>query len=156
MEKPDLVYMVFIATSAEQLWALLTSAEESPKWFFGNRIELGNAPGDGYRVIRSSGETVVDGGVLAIEPPHRLRVRWDMPGNPLGDGRANEVEYRIDQAADGVVKLSVLEYHYTPVPEDWQRAGREGWSLILSSLKTILETGRPLPPVTPSHPEEQP
>lgn len=154
MDKPDLVYMIFIKTTVERLWALLTSAEESPRWFFGNRIEIGSAPGDPYKVIRATGETAVDGGVLAIEPPHRLRVRWDMPGDPLGPGRPNEIEYRIEQAAEGVVKLSVSEFHYTPVPEDWQRSGREGWSLILSSLKTILETGRPLPPVTPSHPEE--
>ena len=153
MDKPDLVYMIFIEATAERLWALLTSAEESPKWFFGNRIEIGQEPGSPYRVIRPDGAAVVDGGVLAIEPPHRLRVRWDMPGDPLGPGRANEIEYRIDQAAEGVVKLSVLEYHHTPVPEPWQRAGREGWSLILSSLKTILETGRPLPPVTPGEPQ---
>jgi uncharacterized protein YndB with AHSA1/START domain len=154
MEKPDLVYMIFIETSAERLWSLLTSAGESPKWFFGNRIELGAAPGDPYRVIRADGETVVDGGVLAIDPPRRLRVRWDMPGDPLGPGRSNEIEYRIEDAAPGVVKLSICEFHHIAVPEAWQRAGREGWSLILSSLKTILETGRTLPPVTPSPPEE--
>jgi uncharacterized protein YndB with AHSA1/START domain len=86
MEKPDLVYMIFIETSADRLWSLLTSAVESPKWFFGNRIELGSAPGDPYRVIRADGQAAVDGGVLAIEPPRLLRVRWDMPGDPLGPG----------------------------------------------------------------------
>jgi uncharacterized protein YndB with AHSA1/START domain len=156
MDKPDLVYLIFIETSADRLWALLTSGEESPRWFFGNRIEIGDAPGGPYRVLRPDGVAVVDGQLLVVEPPQRLRVRWDMPGDPLGPGRANEIEYRIEPAAPGVVRLSVLEYHHTPVPEDWQRAGREGWSLILSSLKTILETGRPMPPVTPSHPEEQP
>lgn len=153
MEKPDLVYMIFIETTPERLWSLLTSAAESPKWFFGNRIEIGSKPGDPYRVIRPDGEAAVDGAMLAIEPPHRLRVRWDMPGNPLGEGRPNEIEYRIEPAAEGVVRLSVLEFHYLAVPEDWQRAGREGWSLILSLLKTICETGRALPAVTLGEPK---
>jgi len=155
MDKPDLVYMIFIETSAAALWTLLTSAEESSKWFFGNRIEVGEAAGKPYKVIRSDGAEAVSGRILAIDPEHRLRVSWEMPGDPLGwgDVRPNEIEYRIEPAAEGVVKLSVLEFHYNPVPEAWQRSGREGWSLILSALKTILETGRPLPPVTPGAPQ---
>lgn len=152
-ERPDLVYIAFIETSAEKLWALLTSEAESPKWFFGNRVELGAAPGGPYRVIRPDGVAAVDGAIVAIEPPKRLRVRWEMPGNPLGDGRPNEIEYRIEQAAAGVVRLSVSEFHYLSVPEEWRQSGREGWSLILSALKTICETGRALPPVTPGEPK---
>jgi uncharacterized protein YndB with AHSA1/START domain len=152
MENPDLVYMIFIETSADRLWSLLTSPAESPEWFFGNRIEIGDAPGGPYRVMRDGGEAAVDGHILAIEPGRRLRVAWEMPGNPLGEGPPNEIEYLIEPAAEGVVKLSVLEFHRLKVPEEWQRAGREGWSLILSSLKTLLETGRALPRVTPGEP----
>jgi uncharacterized protein YndB with AHSA1/START domain len=145
MDKPDLVYIAYIATEAETLWRLLTSEADSPLWFFGCRIEIGNAEGGAYRVRGPDGALAVDGEILAIEPPHRLRILWRMPGNPLGEGRQNEIEYRIKPATEGVVKLSVLEFHHLPVPEAWQEAGREGWSKILSALKTLCETGRPLP-----------
>ena len=142
MERPDAIFVIYIETTPARLWTLLASADASPGWFFGNRMEIGGAPGDPFRVTRPDGTIDVDGGILAIEPGKRLRVSWAMPGNPLGEGRPNEVEFLIDPAGEGVVRLSVLEYHHLPVPDAWKEAGRQGWSLILSSLKTRLEPPR--------------
>lgn len=152
MDKPHVVYIVFIAARPEEIWALLNDSVASPDWFFGNRMEIGATPGDPFRVFRPDGSTDVDGKVLANEAGRRLRVSWIMPDMPIRPGD-DQVEFVIEEKTEGVVRLAVQEYHSAPLPEKWIEAGREGWSLILSSLKTLVETGKPLPRVE-MHPPE--
>ena len=152
MDKPDAVYTVFVAAGPEKVWALLNDSAASPNWFFGNRMEIGAAPGDPFRVFRPDGSIDVEGKVLAKEADRRLRVSWVMPDMPIRPGD-DQVEFVIEEKAKGVVRLAVQEYHSAPLPEKWVEAGREGWSLILSGLKTMLETGKSLPRVE-MHPPE--
>lgn len=152
MDKPDVVHVSFIASTPERVWDLLTDAGASPDWFSGNRMEVGAAAGEVFRVYRPDGSLDVDGTIVAIEPPLRLRVIWFMPDLPISP-RHDEEEFLIEDKGDGVVRLAVQEYHGAPLPEKWIEAGREGWSLVLSSLKTLLETGKPLPKVKMELPE---
>ena len=55
------------------------------------------------------------------------------------------VTYTIEPVSDGLVRLTMEEAHPTPIPEALLEGGRQGWPMILSGLKTLLETGRPLP-----------
>jgi uncharacterized protein YndB with AHSA1/START domain len=152
MEQPSKVYATFVASSPDKAWDLLTDAPRSPDWFFGNRVEVGATVGDSFRVLRPDGSLDVDGKILAKEAWRRLRVSWVMPDLPvLPDD--NEVEFLIEDKGNDVVRVAVQEYHHVPVPEKWIEAGREGWSLILASLKTILETGKPLPRIEMKPPE---
>ena len=152
MDKPDSTYAIFIAATPQQVWALLNDSAASPDWFFGNRMEIGAAPGDPFRALRPDGSIDADGKVLVKEANRRLRVSWEMPDMPIRPGD-DQVEFIIEEKAGGVVRVAVMEYHSAPLPEKWIEAGREGWSLILSSLKTMLETGKPLPRVE-MHPPE--
>lgn len=152
MDRPDNVYVSFIETTPDKLWALLIDSAASPDWFFDNRMEIGAEVGEAYRVIRSDGSVDVDGEVLVREPWRRLRVSWIMPEMPVNSADS-EVEFLIDDEGNGVVRFCVQEFHGGHVPEKWQEAGREGWSLILSSMKTMLETGRPLPRIKMEPPE---
>ena len=53
------------------------------------------------------------------------------------------VTYDIEQAG-GAVKLTMTEAHSWNIPDDILAGGRGGWPAILSSLKSVLETGKPL------------
>jgi uncharacterized protein YndB with AHSA1/START domain len=152
MDKPNTVYVNFIESSPDKVWDLLTDADASPDWFLGNRMEVGAAVGDPFRVLSPDGTFDVEGKIIAKEAWRRLRVSWVMPDLPVMPDE-NEVEFLIEDKGSDVVRVAVQEYHYVPVPEKWVEAGREGWSLILSSLKTMLETGRPLPRVEMKPPE---
>lgn len=152
MDKPDSVYIVFIAARPAQVWDLLNDSGASPDWFFGNRMVVGAAPGDPFQVFRPDGATDVEGTILEKVPEQRLRVSWVMPDMPIRPGD-DQVEFLIEEKAEGVVRLAVQEYHSAPLPQKWIESGREGWSLILSSLKTMLETGKPLPRVEMRPPE---
>ena len=90
------------------------------------------------------GSTHIDGEVLACDPPSRLSVTWNVnwPGlvEKLGQ---TIVTYEIAQMGDAV-RLTMTESHERELSEDILSGGRTGWPAILSSLKSVLETGKPL------------
>jgi uncharacterized protein YndB with AHSA1/START domain len=150
MTKPDAVYMVFIAAPLDRVWATLVDQAASPGFFFGNTMTVGAGVGDAFQVRGPDGVLQVEGRVLAREAPRRLRVSWTVaafPGLP-----ASEFDFLLEQVGE-VVRLTVSEFNAAPVEDKFREAGRDGWSLILSSLKTLLETGAPMPPATPKAPQ---
>jgi uncharacterized protein YndB with AHSA1/START domain len=142
--KPDTVYTIYIASTPEKVWQALTRAEFSRQYFFGFAVELDPKVGGSFIVRAPDGSTHIDGEVLACDPPSRLRVTWNVnwPGlvEKLGQ---TIVTYEIAQTGDAV-RLTMTEAHERVLPEDILSGGRAGWPAILSSLKSVLETGKPL------------
>ena len=79
--------------------------------------------------------------MLECAPPKRLKLSWRVDW--LEETRALEpaiVSYDIEPIGD-VVKLTLTQHNDGPVPKKFVEAGKQGWALILSSLKSLLETG---------------
>jgi uncharacterized protein YndB with AHSA1/START domain len=142
--KPDTVYTIYIAATPEKVWQALTTAEFSRQYFFGFAVEMEARVGGSFIVRAPDGSTHIDGEVLACDPPRKLSVTWNVnwPGLVEKLGRT-VVTYEIAQAGDAV-RLTMTESHERELPEDILSGGRAGWPAILSSLKSVLETGKPL------------
>ena len=144
MSKPDTVYTIYIAATPEKVWQALTTAEFSRQYFFGFAIEMETKVGGSLIVRAPDGSLHIDGEVLACDPPSRLSVTWNVnwPGlvEKLGQ---TIVSYEIAQMGDAV-RLTMTEAHERELSEDILSGGRTGWPAILSSLKSVLETGKPL------------
>jgi uncharacterized protein YndB with AHSA1/START domain len=142
--RPDTVYTIYIAATPEKVWQALTTAEFSRQYFFGFAVELESKVGGSFVVRAPDGSTHIDGEVLACDPPRKLSVTWNVnwPGlvEKLGQ---TVVTYEIAEAGDAV-RLTMTESHERELPEDILSGGRAGWPAILSSLKSVLETGKPL------------
>jgi uncharacterized protein YndB with AHSA1/START domain len=142
--KPATVYTIYIASTPEKVWEALTSAELSRKYFFGNSVEIELKVGGKYIVRQPDGALHISGEVLACEPPRKLsftfNVNWPALIEKLGP---TLVSYDIEPAGDAV-RLTMTESHDRPLSDDILSGGRQGWPAILSSLKSLLETGRPL------------
>jgi uncharacterized protein YndB with AHSA1/START domain len=142
--RPATVYTIYIASTPEKVWEALTSAELSRKYFFGNAVEIELKVGGKYIVRQPDGALHISGEVLACEPPRKLtftfNVNWPALIEKLGP---TLVSYDIEPAGDAV-RLTMTESHDRPLSDDILSGGREGWPAILSSLKSLLETGRPL------------
>jgi uncharacterized protein YndB with AHSA1/START domain len=152
-EKPEAVHIIHIAASAQKTWDAITNSDLSPSYFFGNRFEFGGKGGD-FRVIQPDGQVNSQGRVLVRDEPHVLRVTWDVVIYP--DMRAEtpgEVEFRLEDLG-GVTRLTVSEFNRPPGAHRFEDSAREGWSLILSGIKSIVETGAPMPRVQPKGPEQ--
>lgn len=142
--KPDTVYTIYIASTPEKVWQALTSAEFSRRYFFGLDVEADLTPGGAFILRAPDGSDHITGKVLVCDPPHRLTVTWNVnwPGLVEALGQTL-VTYAIAQAGNAV-RLTMIEAHERPLPDDILEGGRQGWPAILSSLKSLLETGQPL------------
>jgi uncharacterized protein YndB with AHSA1/START domain len=142
--KPLTVYTIYIASTPEKVWEALTSAEFSQKYFFGNSVEIEQRVGGAYIVRTPNGALHISGEVIECDPPKKLtvtfNVNWPALIEKLGP---TLVTYEIEQAGEAV-KLTMSESHDRPLSDDILSGGRQGWPAILSSLKSVLETGKPL------------
>lgn len=144
MDKPEFVYVTYIATTPEKLWAALTRGDFTKTYWYGRRIESDWTVGSPVRFFDHDTPVVTDSGVvLECDPLRRLVYTFR---NELSDEALEQGHSRVSftlEPQDGMVKLTLV--HDELPDEQAARDFREGWSPILSSLKTLLETGKPLP-----------
>ena len=142
--KPLIVYTIYIASTPEKVWEALTSAEFSRKYFFGNSVEIDPRVGGAYIVRTPDGSLHISGEVAECVPFRKLaftfNVNWPELIEKLGP---TLVTYEIEPAGDAV-RLTLTEAHDRLLDDDILSGGRQGWPAILSSLKSLLETGTPL------------
>ena len=142
--KPAIVYTSYIASTPEKVWQALTSAEFSRKYFSGNAVEVDLKIGGPFVVRQPDGSVHISGEVIECDPLRRLtvtfNVNWPALIEKLGP---TLVTYEIEPTGD-VVKLTLIQSHDRPISDDILSGGRSGWPAILSSLKSLLETGEAL------------
>jgi uncharacterized protein YndB with AHSA1/START domain len=143
MSESKFVYVTYIRTTPERLWQALTDAEFNRKYWFGCHQESHWKPGAEWKLMGADGRLFDSGEVLEIEPPRRLVLKWRNEFIPelKADGYSRCV---FDIETDGeMTKLTVM--HTTERPSLLVEKVSIGWPKILSSLKSLLETGHALP-----------
>ncbi len=150
METQQFVYATYIRTTPEKLWEALTSGDFSEQYWFGYRIELERKAGGTVRILPPKGrEDQGDhaGKVLVCEPLRRLVYTWNPKEAPEVARKrqsVSRVTYEIKPMGPQV-RLRLI--HENLLPEDLEsdpdayRGINNGWPAVLSSLKSLLETG---------------
>jgi len=142
--KPTLVYTIYIASTPEKVWQALTSPEFSRQYFFGNSVDVELKVGGAFIVRTPDGTLHISGEVTACEPEKKLTVTFNVNWPALIEKLGQTlVTYEIELAGDAV-RLTLTEAHERELGDDILSGGRQGWPAILSSLKSVLETGKPL------------
>ena len=133
------VYSVFIRATPEQVWDAITKAEFTQQYFFGANIEVR----DGRR-FSAIGETAWEEEVFETDPPHRLVHGWIAAYDPdLAAEAESRVTWEIEPQDGGITKLTVVHDQLEGAPKTAESVAG-GWMYVLSGLKTLLETGKPL------------
>jgi DNA-binding transcriptional ArsR family regulator/uncharacterized protein YndB with AHSA1/START domain len=140
---PAHVYVVFIRASAERIWEALTESEFTLQYYFASTVESGWNAGDEY-AYEINGQTAIVGTVIAADPHTRLEMsfdaRWD---DQVADDPPSRLTWEIEPAGEGISRVTVVHDGFESETSTYaQVAG--GMPLILSGLKTLLETGEPL------------
>ena len=142
--KPAIVYTIYIASTPEKVWQALTSAEFSRQYFFGNSVEVDLRAGGAYIVRTPDGALHISGEVIECDPPRKLTVTFNVNWPDLVERLGPTlVTWEIEQAGEAV-RLTLSQSQDRELGDDILSGGRSGWPAILSSLKSVLETGRPL------------
>ncbi len=139
MEK---VFEIYIKTTPERLWEAITDPEMRSKYNFGSRVSSDWTPGSRYEMNHPAAPGPLgEGENLEVDPPRRLvqsfMALWSEDVKREGTSR---VTWEIEPVGDSC-RLTVTH--------DQLREGANdelygGWPMILSGLKTLLETGESL------------
>lgn len=142
MSKPEFVYTTFIRTTPEKLWHALTDKEFTESYWYGCSLTSDWKVGSRMHMDRG-GKVMNECVVLEADPPRRLAYSWlSVFDDKMKTERPSRVTYVLEPRGD-IVKLIVTHEGFagdsTTLPSI-----SEGWPMVLSSLKSILETGKPL------------
>lgn len=144
MDKPQFIYVTYIATTPEKLWnALIDSKLTAQYWQHDNISDW--KVGSKWEHRGSEGQRKLDlvGKVIEIAPPKRLVISWAFPADENRPERHSRVTFQIEPFRD-TTKLTVVHDNLEP-GSDMLKGISDGWPKVLSSLKSLLEGGHALP-----------
>jgi len=139
LESPmEKIFEIYIKTTPERLWEAITDGEIRSKYQFGSVITSDWTPGSRFEMATKGGEPLGEGENLEVDPPRRLvqsmRALWGEDVKAEGTSR---VTWEIEPVGDSC-RLTITHDQLREGAND-QLYG--GWPMILSGLKTWLETG---------------
>jgi uncharacterized protein YndB with AHSA1/START domain/DNA-binding transcriptional ArsR family regulator len=145
MTRPDFVHEVFIHTTAERLWQALTDPMMTERYYYGGRVRCDDwRAGQPYAYLGPGDVRLITGEIVEANAPHRLVMTFSALWDPeLAADRPSRVTFEITPAGE-TCKLTVVHDAFE-AESATLREVRGGWPWIVSGLKTLLETGEPLP-----------
>jgi len=142
-DKPKFVYVIYIRTTQEKLWRALTEPEFTRQYWAGTWQESDWKVGAPWRIMIPDGRVGDSGEIIEIDPPRRLVLTWRNEFKPeLRQEGYSRLTYTLERQGD-MIRLTLT--HDIDWPESkFIEAVSNGWPAILSSLKSLLETGESL------------
>jgi uncharacterized protein YndB with AHSA1/START domain len=142
MRKPEFVYVTYIATTPEKLWEALTSSEFSKRYWFDTEVKSDWKVGSPFALVMN-GTTTDVGEILQVDRPRRLSYTFHhVLSEAARKERPTKVTFNLEPHGK-LVKLTLTH-------EDFEDGSvildgiSKGWPAILSSLKSLLESGAAL------------
>jgi uncharacterized protein YndB with AHSA1/START domain len=142
MSKPEFVYVIYIETTPEKLWQALTSSEFSRRYWFNTELQSDFKVGSPFALVMN-GTTTDVGEILEADPPRRLSYSFrHVLDDEMRNQRPTKVVFAIEPHGE-LVKLTLTHEGFA---EDSKLLDgiSKGWPAILSSLKSLLESGNAL------------
>ncbi len=145
MPAPRHVFQTHIRATPEAVWQALTDPDFTRRYFHRTAVESTWERGAGFRMILPDGTDAIEGVVEEIDPPRRLVVTWRVLYDAeLAEEPPGRVEWLLAPTDEGVTRVTTIHRDLALSPKTSENVGY-GWTWVLDSLKSILETGEPLP-----------
>jgi uncharacterized protein YndB with AHSA1/START domain/DNA-binding MarR family transcriptional regulator len=143
MDKPTHVYEIYIQAAPEKVWEALTDSDFTTRYYYASTVESDWKPGSDFRYVLPDGTEAIRGEVVEAEAPKRLvttfDARWD---EGVAADPPSRISWEIEPQGEAS-KLTVTHDGFAAETET-SRQFAGGMPYILSGLKTLLETGKPL------------
>jgi len=137
-------YDIYIAAPAAAVWRGLVDGEMTKHYVYGTRIETTLKKDTSYG-YKAGDFSVVDGAILDVDPEKRLVMTWNAHWDErVSKDPASRVTYELAETSPGITKLRVTHDDFERETATYS-GSIEGWPLMLSSLKSLLETGKAIP-----------
>ena len=132
------VFEIYIKATPERIWEAITDPEQRARYSFGVQVASDWTPGSAYSAAAPGGVAISQGENLVVEPPRLLVQSFDaLWSDDVRAQGTTRVTWEIEQVGDAC-RLTVV-HDRLPASANAELYG--GWPMILSGLKTLLETG---------------
>jgi uncharacterized protein YndB with AHSA1/START domain len=140
MARSTFVYVMYIRTTPEKLWAALTDAQYMKQYWFGTSCESQWTAGSSWKMVQAGGEITDSGEIIEAERPRRLVIRWQHQSKAELKAEGESQCTMELEPMGAAVKLSIT-HTIERDPSKLIVAVAGGWPKIISNLKSLLETG---------------
>ncbi len=138
-EKTSFVYVTYIRSTPEKVFEAITKPEVARR-YWGHENQSDWKPGSEWQHVRASDAKVnIVGKVVEVIPPTRLVITWANPEQAEDTAAHSRVTFVLESYED-MVKL-IVTHDELEAGSGMDKGIRQGWPIVLSSLKSLLETG---------------
>lgn len=142
-DRPSHVAQIFIRATPAQVWRAITDSEFTTQYYYGSAVESEWRAGAAYRYTIDGNDAIL-GTILEADPPRRLvqtfDARWD---DDVAADAPSRLTWEIEEVMPGVSKVTTIHDEFPSRTATFESVAG-GMMFILSGLKSVLETGRPL------------
>ena len=140
---------ILVAATPQQVWHALTDPHECRQWYFGTHIRSTFEPGTALDYVDDDGAVQIRGTVVEVVTDrllvHTFNATWSAD---VTSDDESLYTWRLEPRGADLTQVTI-EHSGIPVGSSTDGQVEQGATVLLSSLKTLLETGRPLPMSTP-------
>jgi uncharacterized protein YndB with AHSA1/START domain/DNA-binding transcriptional ArsR family regulator len=143
--QPRLVYQIIIKAPQARVWAAITTPAFTARYYYGSTLQTNLTAGSPFTYHLPTGAPIVEGEVVVSEPPNRLVHTYHALWPPMNEDAPTQVTWELEVMPGGVTKVTVIHEDFQGETATYQGLQSGGWTWILSNMKTLLETGEPMP-----------
>jgi uncharacterized protein YndB with AHSA1/START domain len=137
------VYQLFIRATPEAIWEAITDPAFTEQYYYGTRIDVTRERRRVYAMDAVDG--FGDDPILEWDPPRKLVHGWKSKWNDeMAAEEPSRVTWEIEPREDGTCLLTLVHDQLEGAPKTAESVAGPGWMFVLSGLKTLVETGKPL------------
>lgn len=142
------LYQVYLRATPDVVWQAITDPAFTRLYFFGSEIQTPLRDGGPIRYLHGDGSPTMAGTIEVFEPPARLVHSWrSLYDAALAQEPPSRVEWIVEPVGEGLTRLRVIHSDLALSPGTWSSV-KDGWAYVLDGLKSVIETGSGLPPIT--------
>jgi uncharacterized protein YndB with AHSA1/START domain len=140
-EKTRFVYVTYIRSTPEKVFEAITRPEIARR-YWGHENVSEWTPGSDWQHVRDDDQRTVNvvGKVVEVQAPTRLVLTWASPAMAADPDSISRVTFDV-AAYEGMVRLTVT-HDELEAGSGMAKGIQQGWPIVLSSLKSLLETGQ--------------
>jgi uncharacterized protein YndB with AHSA1/START domain/DNA-binding transcriptional ArsR family regulator len=143
--KPRLVYQIIIQAPQQRVWEAITKPEFTSRYYYDSTLTNDFTDGSPLAYHMPNGSPIVEGQVVSSDPPNRLVHTYHSLWPPMDEDAPTQVTWELESMPGGVTKVTVVHEDFQGETATYKGLQGGGWAWILSNMKTLLETGEPMP-----------
>jgi uncharacterized protein YndB with AHSA1/START domain len=142
------VYQIYIKATPQQVWDAIIEPSWTRRYFHDTAFDSPPARGEPYRTTMGNGQPAVDGVIEEVDAPNRLVMTWHVLYDAaMSEEPPSRVEWIVEPVGECLTRLRLEHGDLARSPLTWANV-KDGWVYVLDGLKTVIETGESLPPMT--------